>query len=125
MQGKPTSNERITDNAIHYAYKAYSLLGSGNIMRKVYSLNQYLYYLLENGPDSLRTEMSTTASLLARYKGERTLWGYRYDETLSRYFYRLALLEDNEVSWTELMHCAIRHVEEAARESHGDKAITA
>lgn len=117
--------QQLAENAIQFAHEAYLLLGPQNDMLKVYALNQYLYCLVEAGQDSLRADMDTMARQLAVYKAERTLWGYKYDETLSRYFYRLATLEENEANWFALMHSARNHIEAATRESYGDKETAA
>jgi len=117
------SDKKMIDEAIRYAHEAYILLGEEDIMKKVYALNQHLYYLVEGNSDNLGDTISHVALLLVNHKSNRAVWGYRYDDTLARYFYKLAAEAADEGRWTELMEIARSHVNQAAAASSGDEEI--
>jgi hypothetical protein len=115
--------QRLINNAIRYAKEAYERLGTRDMKKKVYALNQYLYYLVEGGGDDRRREMDWAARELSAYKPKRELWQYRFDDTLARYFHRLAVSAKDEEKWEELMKDAKRHIEEAWMDAHGDEEV--
>lgn len=114
----------LTDKAINYAKQALELLSSDeDRLKMVYALNQYLYYMIEGGEDGLKDEMNRVARELPVYKADPELWQYRFDDTLARYFHRLALSARDEQEWSDLMKEAKIHVELATESSFGDEVI--
>ena len=111
----------FVDSAITYAWEAYGLLT--DVMKKAYALNLCLYYSVEGGSDDRIPDMNDIAVDLAGYKADRALWQYRFDDTLARYFHRLATVATSEVEWKHLMEKAQMHIEEAYRDTHGDKEV--
>lgn len=114
--------QKLINNAIKYAKEAYDLLSTEN-MQKVYALNQYLYYLDEGGSDNRIGEMKKAAKELSARKPNRELWQYRFDDTLARYFHRLAASTTDEGTWQTLMKNAKRHIEEAWKDAYGDQEV--
>lgn len=116
--------QRSIKNAITYAKSACGALRTGNIKKKVYAVNQYLYYMVEGGGDELLPEMNRAAVELMEYKRpNRELWQYRFDDTLARYYHRLARSEESETKRDEFMRIAIRRSEEAWKEALGDEEV--
>lgn len=111
----------FVDSAINYAREAHGLLT--DVMKKAYALNLCLYYSVEGGSDDRIPDMNDIAVALAGYKGDRDLWQYRFDDTLARYFHRLATVATSEVEWRHLMEMAQMHIEEAYRDTHRDKEV--
>lgn len=108
----------FVDSAINYAREAHALLTE--MVKKAYALNLCLYYSVEGGGDERIPDMKDIAIDLAKYKGDRKLWQYRFDDTLARYFHRLATVATSEAEWERLMDAALKHIDEAYRDSHGD-----
>jgi hypothetical protein len=116
--------EVLAQKAIAYAKRALELLApGGDRLKMVYALNQYLYYMIEGGEDTLKDEINRIARELPAYKADPYLWQYRFDDTLARYFHRLATAARNEEEWTDLMNEAKRQVELASDSSLGDEEI--
>jgi hypothetical protein len=114
---------RLVLRAIEYSKQAYDLLRRDDMTRKVYALNQYLYYLVMGGDESREEEMDNAAMSLAAYKANREWWQYRCDDTLARYFHRKAVTAKTEDKWKELMVAAREHIKKAQQESHGDEQV--
>lgn len=115
--------QRFVDSAITYAREAHALLM--DTMKKAYALNLCLYYSVEGGSDDQIPHMKDIAMNLAAYKADRGLWQYRFDDTLARYFHRLATVATSEAEWKRLMETAQTLTEEAYRDSQGDKEVEA
>ncbi len=120
-------NEEIRtpiNKAISFAKDAYCALKGGNLKKRVYALNQYLYYMVEGGGDELIEEMNRVAVELVEYKrSDRETWQYRFDDTLARYYHRLARSTKSDVRWEEFMTAAVRRSEEAWEGAHGDEEV--
>jgi hypothetical protein len=110
------------DKAVTYAQEAYGLL-EDNPMKKVYALNQYLYYLVQGGSDDQQQERDEAAQNLSDYKMNQEIWQYRFDDTLARYLFRLATAAKDKDKWTELMREAKWHADKARKKSHGDPDV--
>lgn len=100
------------------AYEAYVKIGS-DIEKKVYALNQCLYYLVEGSDDSKMEIINAIAKELISYKSEKGLWNYRYDDTLARYFHRIAL-RNKEINF---LYQAIDHINLSYSKSYGDISV--
>lgn len=114
---------QLINQAIDYSKQAYDLLHKDDMIRRVYTLNQYLYYLVMAGGVNRGDEMDNAAASLASYKANRDWWQYRCDDTLARYFHRMAVFATTEEEWKTNMDLAHVHIEEAQRASHGDSEI--
>src|SRR6185369_8433900 len=86
--------------------------------KKVYALNNYLYYLVEGAEDSNLRQMVQAAETLSSFAEDRSVWQYRFDDTLARYFHRMATTKQNEVEWKDSMEAAKLHIEKALRRAH-------
>lgn len=107
--------------AILYARIAYDQLPVGD--KRVYALNQLLYYLVEGDDSEAKSEMDEAARRLIGFKGRPSFWQARYDDTLARYFHRQATSETTAEKWRALMTTALNYAEEASSRGHGDEEI--
>lgn len=115
--------QNLIDTAIYYASKAYSLLDEERLQQKVYSLNQYVFCLVEGGVNERLTEMKEAAQSLATYKSDSYLWQFRYDDTLARFYHRLAVYARTKEKWDERVEDALSLIEEARRKSDKDEDV--
>lgn len=107
--------------AISHARDAYASLTDP--AKKAYALNQYLYYLVEGGGDERLSDMREAAESLAGYLAEPEAWQFRFDDTLARYFHRLALSAESGEPWQDLMRMAIRFIEKAMHSAPWDQEV--
>lgn len=115
--------QHLINNAIVYARRAHETLSDTYLMKKVYALNQYLFCMVEGGSDELFKEMGKAVRELVRYKNNKEVWQFRFDDTLARYFHRQATLATSEAKWNELMGFALEHINIARKNSDGDQEI--
>lgn len=112
----------VIRDAIRYAREASDLLGR-NDARRAYALNQYLFYLVEGGTDLQRDEMIEAAGLLTEYMSNVQVWQYRFDDTLARYYHRLATLSNSDEEWKGFMREAKDRIDEAISQAMGDEVV--
>ena len=117
------TGERFINYAINYAYQAYNLFDEDQMMKKVYALNQYLYYMVESGNSQHLNAMDDAASELSKYRVESDLWQFRFDDTLSRYFHLLAVRAGSKEDWERLIKKAEMLNEDSVKDSHGDEDV--
>ena len=115
--------ELCINRAIKIANSAFESLGEESLMKKVYTLNQYLYYMLEHGDDASLSTIEEAASELTSFRAESQVWQYRFDDTLARYFHLQAVRASTEVEWEERIKEAKRLSEIALEGSHGDEDV--
>ena len=115
--------QHLINNSIVYAQRAHDTLSDNYLMKKVYALNQYLFCMVEGGNDELLKEIEQAKRELVRYKYNKEVWQFRFDDTLARYFHRRALQAKNESEWSELMGYALEHINMARKNSDGDQDI--
>jgi hypothetical protein len=117
-EGLKTDNEDLIREAIDLAYEAHYELGGGDwdMQKKVYALNQYLFYLVMGGREEEISNMHEAAIELLRYKGQgaKEWWQDRFDDTLAWYYYRLACGVNEEAHWNKHITKAIQYAQEAA-----------
>lgn len=88
--------------AVSYAKLAYLELGSSDLRKKVYALNQYLYYMLDQSDSLDWMEVNDTADRLLTFMDSNAVWQYRFDDTLATYYEkRAALSTSNAKKWLE------------------------
>jgi hypothetical protein len=112
-----TDDEDLISEAINLAYEAHYELGGGwDMQKKVYALNQYLFYLVIGGKEKDIPEMYEAVLELLRYKerGAKEWWQDRFDDTLAWYYYRRACRVNEEEAWNKHITKAIEHAQEAA-----------
>jgi hypothetical protein len=115
--------ETYMNSAINYAHEAYRIFREDDLMRKVYTLNQYLYYMVEQGVEERMSDMEVAAAGLTSFRTEPEVWQYRFDDTLSRYFHLLAFRAGGAKDWEDLMDDAERLNDDALKESSGDDDV--
>jgi hypothetical protein len=113
----------LINDAIAFAKIAYEAGDVPDTQKYVYALNQYLYYLVEGGDAGQLVRMKLLAERLADFKNDPNLWQYRFEDTLARYFHRLALLADSVEQKKELMTLAKRHIEAACEGPYRDQEV--
>ncbi|HJQ69826.1 MAG TPA: hypothetical protein VKA70_12675 [Blastocatellia bacterium] len=124
-QLKAAEGQELIDKAIERAKEAEGLLGDDNLEKKVYSLNQYLLYLVEGAGDDRKSEMAEAYQRLLAYKTRRQVWQYRFDDTIAKYNHRRAVSAsiDKEKNKDTLLREALSYVEEAFNEAPWDAEI--
>jgi hypothetical protein len=118
-----SGDKELINRSIKLAHQADELLGDWDMKKKVYALNQYAYYLVMGGDDSLLDSMHDAANALLKYKeqGDTEWWQHRFDDTLARYYYRLARSAPDATSWNSYMDTSLQYAEEAYRRGPWDK----
>ena len=112
------------EKSIRYAKAAYGLLKErAYSMKKVYALNQCLYYLVEGAGDDRMDEIDNTAKELVSYQSNEELWQHTFDDTLARYLHRKATQAHNEAEWRILMEQALRHSQVASKGTYMDEFV--
>jgi hypothetical protein len=122
IKGLDGLRDRFVQSALTYAQEAMGAFESDD-PRAAYSLNQYLYYMIEGAGDERMEEMRITAEELLSYLDNRVIWQYRFDDTLARYFHRLATQATDERQWRDLMAEARHRIDEAWAEAQGDEVV--
>lgn len=113
----------LIDSAITFASRAHTLLDNNSLQLKVYALNEYVFFLVEGGAEGRLAEIKANAELLAKYKREAHLWQFRCDDTLARFYHRLAVYARTQEEWEEHTNHALRLVDEARQRSDNDSEI--
>jgi hypothetical protein len=91
-------------------------------LQRAYALNQHVYYLVEVGDDDQFDTLIAKAEELIDLQGKPN-WQYRFDDTLARYFARLADLAPTEAERRMFIARALRHSEDAEEHSLGDPEV--
>ena len=90
---------------------------------RVYALNQYVYYWSEGMPGTPTSKVEQAALQLAQRKGDREVWIYRFDDTLARYYLRLALLARRPEKRAKMVEMSWYHNEFAVRNGPDDLQV--
>jgi hypothetical protein len=111
------------ENAIQYARLA-SERRIEDRATHLYSLNQYLYYLVEADRREFEEEMRRAADGMVQASMEILNWQYRFDDTLARYFLRLS---EHTLGETKkmLLEQAISYCDKAMERSLEDLEVAA
>lgn len=115
-------SQEIIKHAAQLAYEAYNLLDDSD-MKKVYALNQYLYYMIMGNDNAQLPEIYKAADELLRYrdKDKNEWWQHRFDDTLARRFHRAATSATNEEEWRERISSAVRFAQDASNRAPWDQ----
>ncbi|HSS49110.1 MAG TPA: hypothetical protein VLX28_09195 [Thermoanaerobaculia bacterium] len=113
------------DKAIRYVREALVNLDVLDERKRVYVLNQNLYYLVEGGDANAREEMIQVARELIAYKSIPYCWQYRFDDTVARYFHRLALFARSKGEQMTLLENARIHLKAAFEGPYRDPELVA
>lgn len=119
-----TRNDKdLISTSIKLALEAYTSLGEKDMRKKVYSLNQYLYYMVMADDPSLAAELHRVADILLWYKeqGDLDWWQHRFDDTLARYYYSLVASAENEEAEDFYISKAIEYSDYAFRRAPWDR----
>jgi hypothetical protein len=115
------SRREVLEKAVRHAQEAASMEATGP-EKRVYAINQHLYYLL-HGPDIFSSaEVNAAAESLLAFDGNDAVWQYRYDDTLGYYFERRAEQADSgqRQRWFDL---AMRRLDKAWEGANGDEEV--
>lgn len=119
--GAEGEGQELINKAINYARRAFDLLPAQDMQKKLYALNQYLYYLVEGGGDERRDEMVMAANTLIFGSYQHDLWQYRFSDTLARFFHREAdAFARDESEWQKNLDKAEDYSKKARNGSPGD-----
>jgi hypothetical protein len=107
--------------AIHFAKEAYGA-SHRSPAAEVYALNLYLYYVTEGADDSEFSKITSISNQLLQYE-RHTVWQYRFDDTLARYFHRQSTMALTLEERRNRLQKAIEHIKDAKMYSHGDPEV--
>ena len=87
--------------------------------KRIWGLNQYLFYLVETEPlgEGLEAMKAGLSELLEFREEDRSLWCFRYDDTIARFFHRRANEASNEVDHANFFREAVNYSRAAVEES--------
>ncbi|SRR5579871_1028469 len=121
-EGNPDPRDEFIQQAIQYARKAYSYTREDPEL-SAYPLNLYVCYVTEGGDDKAFEEIKDLANALIKLRINDSVWSYRYDDTLSRYFHRRSVMASSPEEKAEFMKRAKFHSESAKVSSFGDPDV--
>jgi hypothetical protein len=118
----------LIGSAIQLALEAWNslTLGGWDEKKRIYALNQYLYYLVMEGDvNKIQKIHEAARALLAEgmKPGANELWQYRFDDTLARYYNWLAHLQNTEEAWRKNMLDAELYSEQAKTKAPWDESV--
>jgi hypothetical protein len=118
----PAELQHIVDDSIRFAATAYEA-AVPDTSAHVYALNIFLYYITEAGTDIQFQKASRLADELLPWHTFPTIWQYRFDDTMARYFHRKSLrMSDPEIR-KDLLRIAKSHIDAAIAGSPGDPDV--
>ena len=125
-----TNHKHLIDRAIDLALEAYKTLGDRDMRKKVYALNQYVYYMIMADDPNLSDEINSNLDTLLWYReqGNRDWWQHRFDDTIARYYRSLdhrAELAGNHDKQTFYLSKAIEYAKAAGERGNWDRAVKA
>lgn len=120
-EGNPDPRDEFIQQAIQYARAAYGYEHKDPKL-SAYALNLYVCYVTEGGDDKAFEEIKDLADDLIKLRINDSVWSYRYDDTLSRYFHRRSVMASPEEK-AEFMKRARFHSESAKASSFGDPDV--
>ncbi|MBN2571620.1 MAG: hypothetical protein JXA68_05790 [Ignavibacteriales bacterium] len=104
------STSQIIEESVELAFKAYNCSlnlnnNDSNVMTlKLFSLDMYLFYSISGADDNKFCILNENIEELFNLKDEmRGLWQFRYDDTLGRYYHRLARITNEKEYWKSAM----------------------
>ena len=114
----------IIKEAIRFAKEAFEQLDENNIKKKVYALNQYIYYLVMGGNEGDKELMDKLVGELMTYRqNEPESWQYRFDDTIARYFHRLVVDSNNTVDKSTYLQMAVTYSGYACTDAPWDRSV--
>jgi hypothetical protein len=121
MELSRDESEALEQSAITLAKRAYVEFQSNDAQKVVYSLNQYLYYMVKNGNVEYLPEMDHAAEKLLDFMSDPDLWQYRYDDTLAWYFFwRGTISKQDPSKWLDKSESLM---EQAWKNARGDLIV--
>ena len=91
-------------------------------LKFVYSLNNYIYYITRNGSETLFNSIQDYFILFFRQSNYGIYWQNRYNDTISLYYLRKAILDiDSNEKFTSNIDSAQRHSELAVDTGISDR----
>lgn len=117
------TSRHLIGRAVQLAKEAYDLIGDQDIKKKLYALNQYLFYMLMGDDDTLFPEMYKVADDLLRYRDKKEIWQHRFDDTLARLFHRAATVAISEQDWNHNIINAIEYSQAACDRATWDQRM--
>ena len=88
--------------------------------KRIYALNQYLYYMTLNVDAFEPGDLSNAAVQLVSFMPDCHLWQYQYDDTVARYFELMADRTESPSDRAIYLKMALYHLQKAAKDSHYD-----
>jgi hypothetical protein len=111
------------NRAIQLAKDAYDLLDEQDMKKKLYALNQYLYYMVMGDDDTKLPEIYKVADELLRYRDNNEFWQHRFDDTLAHVFHRAAVSATNEQDWNNNISSAVGYARAASNRAPWDQKM--
>ena len=118
-----TTATSIFNNAVRYAQEAFrESVGLESL--HAYALNQFVFYVTEGGDEETFDRLSLQVDHLIDLEPNKTVWQYRYDDTLARYFHRSSVQAIGPIK-LDLLNEAYRHISQAREACPSDKDVEA
>jgi len=114
--------QQLVDDSLRYAEIAYKT-DSDDAADYAYVVNIFLYYLTEAGTDQQFQTAIKLANELLPWRNDSSVWQYRFDDTLARYFHRRALLAKDSNIKRELLQAHKVYLKTALDTSPGDPEV--
>ncbi len=117
--------QQLADDSIRFARLAYESTLDAPIEGRIYILNILLFYVTEAGTDAQFQMAFGLADELIPWHTEPTVWQYRYDDSLARYFHRRLLLVNDPARRSTLKQAHTIYLQAASDRSPGDRDVAA
>ena len=117
------NSQRLINRAVRLAREAYDLIADQDMKKKLYALNQYLFYMIMADDDTRFTEMYKVADELLRFRDRKEFWQYRFDDTLAHLFHRAAASANNEQDWNHNIITALEYSQAACDRAPWDQKM--
>jgi hypothetical protein len=120
--GLDSSESRsLTNAAISYARTGYFEVETADLQKRVFALNQYLYYMVRGADEIDWAKANDAADKLLSFLDNPVVWQYRFDDTLAYYWEARAAL--TKTRRRECLEQADFYLERAWAHANGDDEV--
>jgi len=117
--------QQIVDDAIRYAQIAHENTAEAPTGTRLYAINLLLFYVTEAGNDLQFLMARRLVDELAPWRSEPSVWQYRYDDTLARYYHRRLLDVKDSLTRQKFKRAHAMYLQYASEASPDDPAVSA
>jgi len=116
-------HQSVINRAIDRARRAFELFKEDDPSKKLYALNQEIFYAVEGGDISRFEQIKNSVLEFVKYKENRALWQFRFDDTLARYYHRLSTSATSLEEKKKFSNYAISCSQDASAKSDDDPDV--